>query len=310
MKVIKISMGLFILLTTFFTSFSSAQVNLYQRSLLEIKAGFGGSVFLGDLGGGRGKGKDGFVDVDLSSIRQNFSVGVKLNLSNRISLRGDVFKARLYGDDALSGDAQRMNRNLSFRSDLTEISVTAELVSFNLAKRGNSKTNTSEIYSFAGFGWIHYNPQAKLNGVWYDLQPLGTEGQGVVDGKKPYNLNSIVIPFGIGYRKNVAKSTYVGIELSLRKSFTDYIDDVSGTYANNDVIRENNGNIASELSDRRLNKEFEASGLRGNPSENDNYSFVQLTLSQGFGKAAAKQHMNIFKQQKANMLSSKCPSFK
>jgi len=292
-----------------FTSVANAQVDLYQRSLFEIKFGVGGTVFLGDLGGSKGKGKTGFLDFDLSSLRQNSSLGLKINLSNKISIRGDVFYARLFGSDVLSENPDRHNRNLSFRADLSEISVTAEVVSFNLAKFTRNQTNTSELYAFAGFGWIHFNPQGYYRGKWYDLQPLGTEGQGLIPGKEKYSLNSVVIPFGIGYRKNISKSVYLGMELSMRKSQTDYIDDVSGNYANVDVMRENRGDIASELSDRRIDKSANVVG-RGNPGQNDNYSFVQITIAKGFGKSAARQRLKIFSQKNIRAVQHKCPKFK
>ena len=309
MRIIKNFHGIFLVSILLFTSVASAQVDLYQRSLFEIKFGVGGTVFLGDLGGSKGAGKPGLLDFDLSSLRQNSSIGLKLNLSNKVSIRGDVFYARLFGSDVLSQNPYRHNRNLSFRADLSEISITAEVVSFNLAKFSKNKTNTSELYAFAGFGWIHFNPQGYYKGKWYDLQPLGTEGQGLIPGKEKYSLNSVVIPFGIGYRKNISKSVYLGMELSMRKSQTDYIDDVSGTYANVDVIRENHGDLAAQLSDRRIDKSAEALG-RGNPGQNDNYSFVQITIAKGFGKSAARQQLKIISQKKNHTVLHKCPRFK
>lgn len=289
------------------SSMAIAQVDLYQRSFLELKFGLGGTVFLGDLGGSRGKTRAGFLDLDVISLRQNASCGIKVNISNKLSFRGDVFRARLFGNDVLSGNKDRFNRNLSFRTDLTEVALTAEMVSFNFSSMGRNKTNTSEIYFFLGAGWIHFKPQALYRGQWYDLQPLGTEGQGIIPDHDFYKLNSVVVPFGFGYRKNLGRSTYLGFEFSLRKSFTDYLDDVSGRYYDREAIREHHGDVAAELSDKRIENRMYSEGYRGNPNQNDNYSFIQFTIAKGFGKKTANQkiELNLFK----HTSGVKCPKF-
>jgi len=289
---------------------SHAQVDLYQRSFFEIEIGVGGSLFLGDLGGSRGSGKMGLLDLDGSSVRHNTSAGIKVNLSNRLSIRGDLFHGRLVGHDKHSGNLGRRDRNLSFRTDITEFSLTSEFIGINLASLGRRKTRTSELYAFAGLGWMHFNPQAEYKGRWYNLRNLGTEGQGLPGGKDLYNLNSFVLPFGIGYRKNIARSTFFGVEVSMRKTFTDYLDDVSGSYYDKDIIRQNRGEVAAELSDRSLSREVEAGTSRGNNRQNDNYSFVQFTVAQGFGTRKAKNHIKLFANQGKVTKSAKCPSFK
>ncbi len=289
---------------------SNAQIDLYQRSFLEVKIGVGGSLFLGDLGGSKGSRKISILDLDGSSIRHNTSVGIKVNLSNRISIRGDMFHGRLVGHDKHSGNLGRRDRNLSFRTDITEFSLTSEFIGINLASLGKQKTRTSEIYGFAGLGWMHFNPQAEYNGKWHNLRELGTEGQGLPGAKDLYNLNSFVIPFGIGYRKNITRSTFLGIEVSMRKTFTDYLDDVSGSYYDKEIIRQNRGDVAAELSDRSLSREMEAGMNRGNNGQNDNYSFIQFTVAQGFGTRVAKNQIKLFASRGKFSKAAKCPSFK
>lgn len=153
-----------------------SQVIKYKRNSLEVKVGLGGTFFLGDLGGSHGERKDGFFDLDVQSMRANSSFGLKFNFTNRISLRADMCYAQVVGSDEYSGDPGRFRRNLSFRSDIYELSFTPEIVLINLSRFGRKKTATSEIYGFGGFGVMQFNPQAEYNGVWYDLQPLGTEG--------------------------------------------------------------------------------------------------------------------------------------
>lgn len=262
----------------------NAQVISYKRNTLEVKVGIGGSLFFGDLGGSKGKRKDTFLDFDPASMRGNSSMGLKFNLSNRLALRTDYSIAQVYGDDAFSEDQSRYERNLSFRSTIHEMSVTGEVVLINLSSFGKNRRATSEIYTFVGGGVIRFNPQAELNGVWYDLQPLGTEGQGLTSGNDFYALQTFVIPYGFGYRKSIGKDCYLGVELSMRKTFTDYLDDVSGNYPDFDELREARGEVAVQLSNRRLDGAQPSNGQRGNPNNNDNYSFMQLTFSKGIGR--------------------------
>jgi Domain of unknown function (DUF6089) len=302
--------GLMVLILVLIAPKTSAQRSLYRRTFIEVKVSAGTSMFLGDLGGSTGKGKVGIIDLDLSSIRQNISAGLKLNLSNRIAIRGDIFNGRLSGDDRNSGDEQRRIRNLSFQTSISELSVTAEYVAINLSRFGNKKMNTSELYTFAGFGWIHFNPKAFYKGTWYELQPLGTEGQGIIPDTKFYSLNSVVVPFGLGFRKNVGNKTFIGLEISMRKTFTDNIDDVSGNYADKELIRESYGDMAAALSDRSEGENNRVGTARGNAGQNDNYSFVQLTFARGFGKRLAKEKIGFSFIKSLGAHTLKCPDFK
>ncbi len=306
MKIQAKQFALIAILGCFSISQSLAQIISYKRNSLEFKAGFGGTIFLGDLGGGAGKGKGGFLDFDVQSMRANSSFGLKFNITNSWSLRTDFSYAQVAGNDAFSEDQGRFDRNLSFRSDIYELSVSSELVAFNFSRLGNDKTSTSELYGFVGIGMIQFNPQAELNGVWYDLQPLGTEGQGLKPNTSLYSLTSMVVPYGIGYRHNIGKKSYIGIEISMRKSFTDYIDDVSGTYYSKDAIQESRGQVAADLSDRSLSGGNRSTWGRGNPGGNDNYSFIQLVFSRNIGRkdAGSSRLAKMF-----TVSNERCPKF-
>ncbi len=285
-----------------------AQVLSYSRNALELKGAVGMSFFLGDLGGSQGGGKDGFFDFDIQSIRGNASVGLKFNFSNRIGLRSDLNFAQVFGSDKFSEDASRRNRNLSFKSNIYELTVAPEIVLVNLSSLGRNKLATSEFYAFGGFGFMRYNPRAELNGVWHELQPLGTEGQGLAPGKEPYSLQATIVPFGMGYRHNVGEKSYIGVELSMRKSYTDYIDDVSGTYYDVALLNGSRGPVAAALSDRQLNGPTSPNSGRGNPNNNDNYAFIQFTFSRSIGKIEANASVigQFFSGLRAK---DKCPDF-
>ena len=119
-------------------------------------------------------------------------------------------------------------RNLGFRSVLFEGSALLEVNFFKY--RGLAKDNkTWTPFVFAGLAYFHTNPQNLLNDTWYDLQPLGTEGQGTGNGAG-YSLNQICIPFGVGVKLALTAKFDLQVEWGLRRTYTDYIDDVSGTY--------------------------------------------------------------------------------
>ena len=122
---------------------------------------------------------------------------------------------------------------------------------------------------FCGLSVFHFNPKADLNGDTYELQPLHTEGQ--VDG---YHRVALAFPFGGGVKLSI-KTVNIGLEVGVRKAYTDYIDDVSSTYPDLKKLLVTDGPTAVALSDRSLNPAFETSTnrQRGNPKNNDYYIF-------------------------------------
>ncbi|MCB0733289.1 MAG: hypothetical protein H6608_08465 [Flavobacteriales bacterium] len=285
-----------------------AQNATFKKSKVELRMGAGASMFFGDLGGNFKSRKDGFLDIDMRSVRGNFNLSAKYNIYKWLAIRTDFNQAQVVGDDAFSAEYFRRNRNLSFSSSISELSLTGELVAVNLLRWRQLSKLHFELYGFGGLGVFRFNPKATLNNRVYELQPMGTEGQGLIPGSKPYSLISGVLPLGIGLRKLVGNTVMVGVELSLRKSFTDYIDDVSGTYYANNVIREVRGDVAADLADRSLNGSGAAGTPRGNPGENDNYSFIQIYFQKGLSNQLIRDERQAFRKITNKM--HKCPKFR
>ncbi len=159
-----------------------------------------------------------------------FSTGglIRYNMNSYVAVRGFVNYARLYGDDAKSVDAGMIRRNLSFRSDVVEMGAVMEwnVLPFDRYNPQNKKYRrifNFTPYFFGGVGVFHFNPQALYKNQWVDLQPLQTEGQS-------YAKTNISIPFGMGFKWHVGKRTMLQWEFGFRKTFTDYLDDVSTSY--------------------------------------------------------------------------------
>ena len=230
-----------------------------------------------------------------SGSRPAGGVLYRYNINPRLAFKANVLFGSLEASDAkMSGD---LARNLSFRSPLSEISAQMEL---NFMRLYNERgMNPFTPYLFAGVAIFSFNPQAEMNNNWYDLQTLGTEGQGlnvqdpetgIMYDKKRYALTGFSIPFGIGMRVNFLKYYCIGLEWGFRKTFTDYIDDVSTTYVRRDFLIEYRSRLIADLADRTTVKtivdgeEFpvyhkEGTARGNNKNTTDWYSFATLSFT-------------------------------
>jgi hypothetical protein len=246
----------------------------------EVTTSIGSSHFLGDISTSMWTRKDGGYDVHLQHIHPAFSVGVRRYLSRDISLRTDVLFTKLSGHDRHSESQERKARNLHFSTPIIEGNFAVEL---HLNKwLGKLSPAYGEPYIFAGVGMLYYEPMARWNGEMVKLRPLGTEGQFYREDIKPYKNYSFSIPYGLGYKFRLKNGSRIGFELNHRKTFTDYIDDVSSTYADKSLLYQSNGQVAVDLSDRSQSGILgfsEPGSIRGNPSNNDTYFFLFVTYS-------------------------------
>jgi hypothetical protein len=244
-----------------------------QRSL-EVGVFLGCSFYLGELN------PDGFFN---SFTRVAVGGIVRYNLNNRLALRGNLLFGSVTADDSQSPSASQRERNLNFKSPIDELSVQAEF-NFLEYELGDVKHSFSP-YIFAGVGVFKMNPQGETgNNQWVDLQPLGTEGQGTsANPHKPYSLTQAAIPFGLGIKTNFSRTVCITLEWGMRKTFTGYIDDVSGTYVSPSVLladRGVNGPMAVAMADRSLTTDKAADvGEQRGDGKDDWYSFAGITLS-------------------------------
>jgi hypothetical protein len=213
----------------------------------------------------------------------------RYNLDSRLALRANVYRFTIEAWDADSKDAWQQARNLHFRNQMTEVSCVVEVNYIN-HQIGNPGDRIA-AYLFAGIATFNHMPQAEFEGEWYELQPLGTEGQGttwgVAHGRQPYSLMGLALPFGFGFKVNMGPFAAFNVEWGVRKTWNDYLDDVSLTYADAVVLDDEKGDLAVALSDR---SEAAAEGLnsvgrqRGNPGVDDRYGWVNASLSFRIGK--------------------------
>lgn len=245
----------------------------------EIGACVGTTFYLGELNPSRL-----FAQPHLAG-----GIVYRYNLDPRWAIKADFLFGKVSGSDALTNNGYE--RNLSFYSPITEFSVVGEL---NFLRLYNSVgKNHFTPYIFAGLTLFSFDPMATYtDGTTYELQSLGTEGQGLDGMPKKYSLTSVAIPFGIGLRVNIGKYVCLGAEWGFRYTFTDYLDDVGGRYYDNDLLREQRGDIIANLADRTpelVNSEgvpyplHQAGEQRGNSTTHDIYSFAGAFLTVKFG---------------------------
>lgn len=229
-----------------------------------------------------------------SPVPRKFAPGggliYRYNFNDRIAFKGNVLYGRVYGDDAYADDAWRQNRNLSFRSDIFEFSGQIE-VNFLTYEIGD-RNRPSTPYLFAGISIFRFKPQAEYNDRWIDLQPLGTEGQGLPGYDDPYKLTQVSIPFGVGFKFNIWRSFAGSVEWGLRRTFTDYIDDVSTVYVDAAELEEQNGPLSQIMADRSLEPmgpDGTNRGIqRGETNHEDWYIFTGIMLTYKIGKPRVK----------------------
>jgi len=175
----------------------------------------------------------------------------RYNVSQRFTLKGMIAYGKVSGADSLASKPKNQMRNTNFNSDIYEFSVHGEynLIPNKLSGRGGKPFIP---YIFGGIGIFHFNPKTSFGGSTYELQPLGTEGQGTTqyNNLKKYDLTTICLPMGFGLKKRISQSFVVGVEAGLRFTFTKYLDDVGGKYANSNVVARAYGPTAGSLANR------------------------------------------------------------
>lgn len=208
-----------------------------------------------------------------------FALGATLDITNKLLLRSDFSVTKLQADDKRG---KFPYRNLNFKTSLTEGTLLLEYNLFDLYERKFTP------YVFSGVGFFHFNPYTSdsLNRKVY-LKPLSTEGQGFPEypDRKVYKNTQLNIPVGGGLKYAISDDVQFGFEYGLRILYTDYLDDVSKFYVDENILRNRAGQLAVDLSYRgdelkNGSKSYPRAGsLRGSSRVNDLYYYGLARLS-------------------------------
>lgn len=265
-------MRIFILFLLFLlTSFSVDAQRANRRSKSELGIMLGGSYYIGDL-----NQFGHFKNTNLAG-----GLVYRYNVHSRMALRANVMYGSVEAYDSQSKNPLLKNRNLDFQSEIYEGAVGVEFNYFPF-QLGHDRYRATG-YLLAEIGLFHMNPTTTLNGDEIELQSLGTEGQGSsLSSKGYYNKTQLTIPLAVGFKFSIGKNIGLNLEYGIRKTFTDYLDDVgSNNYVNPSTLAVENGPLAAQLSNRSL--DGSRFGKRGNATTKDWYTFfgVMLTIRLG-----------------------------
>jgi len=250
----------------------------------ELIGSLGATNFLGDLGGANQVGTNGFKDLELVLTRPAVGAGIRVKVQQYFSVKTNFYWGIVRGDDKLTLEPARHLRNINFKSNIFELSSQVE---FNFIKeqkghvykiRGvrGMQHKDRQIYLFGGGGAVYFNPKGQYtNGAWYALQPLRTEGV-------KYSKITGLLSVGGGLRFAMNRYWGVGFELGMRKTFTDYMDDVSTYYPDPAIF--NGDPKATYFSDPSnpsdpLYYKHAIGEQRGDHTDKDAYMFGVLTVS-------------------------------
>ncbi len=225
--------------------------------------------------------------LSLSQSRFMGSLGVRYDLTEHLAVRSYLSLGGLKADDKKGTDGMKL-RNLNFKTGLFEWETGLHYSILNL------NYHWWTPYVAVGIGLFHFNPKTTdENGNEVELQPLATEGQGIVNGVKSYKLTQLNIPLAIGVERMLNEDMRVGLEIGYRKTFTDYLDDASTTYIDPalfyNYLPPVQAAIAQQLYFRR--NELNPADVqpipgeqRGDPKDNDAYFTIHAKIGFVLGR--------------------------
>jgi hypothetical protein len=269
--------------------------------VFEIGATVGIMNSLTDLGGKRGVGKKFIKDLRIKTIRPSYGVYLMAMYNNAIGVRLEGTFGQVVGYDSILKNVAvstygRYERNLSFKSKISEFQLGVEVHPLFFKDYEDEEPPPISPYVVVGASVYSFDPQAKLNGQWYSLQPLHTEGQGFVEypDRKSYQLTQLNFIAGLGVKYEINSFLNARFEFVHRFLTTDYLDDASNMdYIDPTLfysyLTPNQAAIAQQLYNRT--NELNPSDLtffeniqRGNPKDKDSYFTFQLKLGIMLGR--------------------------
>lgn len=242
-----------------------------QRS--EIGIGLGGAFYLGDI-----NPKKIFHET-----RWSGSLFYRYNIDTRLAFRFTGSYGRVTASDRSFDNP----RNLNFRNDLVDLAAMLEVNFVNFFT--GSKQHRFTPYLTFGAALCFSNPFGQYydpvtgSSRWVALRPLHTEGQGLPDyDVKEYSMAQFALPFGLGFKVSISRHVALGLEWTMRLAFTDYIDDVGGTYADPSRLMSEYGPESAYFADPS-GTTHAVGAQRGDKNSFDWYSFAQFTVTVRLG---------------------------
>lgn len=237
-----------------------------QMKYTEIGLGTSGTYFHGDVG-----------QVNILPSQSANQLVIRNQYGWHWGTRVSYTRGFLSGSDLIAPQLALRHRGISFRTEIQEFAFMAE---FNYWPYATGTKYKQSFFLFGGLGLTQYNPQGfqNLDSVFIDLRPLGTEGQGTdLSNTLPYGNLTTTLPFGLGYRRSIARDFSISVEMGWRRYGSDYLDDTSGKYVDAELLELEKGEWAAYFSNPGNVQPSE--GLyRGNPDNRDWSIFAGVTI--------------------------------
>jgi hypothetical protein len=250
-------------------------LNINAQDFTEVGGSFGLSSYLGDLTTTFGNPKVTHPGGGVF-LRRTFAKGF-------LSARAGILVGTISGEDKYNyGNKYLTERNLNFRSPITELHFMGDL---NLFRLNTCRRKNFTIYGSAGVALFRFDPTTIYYGDRVHLRDIGTEGQGIplFPERQKYDLIQLSIPVAGGFKYILRKKIVICGEFGLRKTFTDYLDDISTNYVDPVILTQYNGEVAANLAIRNTDKDVYQyiinQGQRGNPKSKDWYYFGTFSVS-------------------------------
>jgi hypothetical protein len=243
----------------------------------------GASNYLGDIGGNGGTRRDFVPDMKLSETKFSAGAFARYKVHRDFALIASYNYGRIAGDDKLSSNPARRARNLSFRNDIHELSIMGEYYFFSINDLGHTYRYRNSFKAYVGLGvaGFYHDPQTYYEGQWIDLRPLKTEGENT-----PYSKFCVAIPASLGCFFTLNRRYRIGWDMCWRKTFTDYLDDISGNYANPKNLSPEGAALANRTNELPISQSEKNNYLpgmkRGDPTHKDSYVFTTINCSYVF----------------------------
>ena len=290
-------------LILFLVARTFGQSYFYNHRYFEPRWLIEGGIFTGVMNcltdlGGSGRNNRSFM-YDLNARNSQITAGgfLQVTCNHVIGLRIQVTFGSVKAYDSIlqngrNSPGSRYSRNLHFKSTISEISFITEIHPQSFVS-DQEQFGKFQYFVLAGIGRYHFNPKAHFNGKWIELQPLHTEGQGLFNGtiKESYKRSQWNIQAGGGVRFELNARFHIRCEMVNRILFTDYLDDVSTTYADPSVFFQSfpseQAILAKSVADRRFKEPGQTTNAgekRGNPGNNDTFFHFGLSFSYLFNR--------------------------
>ncbi|GAB4093550.1 DUF6089 family protein [Flaviaesturariibacter terrae] len=144
------------------------------------------------------------------------------SLSDRLSVRANLFMGSLHGDDArYTSPAWRQERALSFSTGLTEVSLLA------VYRLNNGWALQPYVFGGIGYSFVNVRRDAShFNTTFFADDKRVTDGLATDLARTPAR-GVPVVPLGAGLRYPIGNALSLYAETAYRLSHTDYLDGFS-----------------------------------------------------------------------------------